>query len=83
MSIAFACRCGQRDTVPDHAAGLKIRCQRCGEPACVPDVFQARPDTTNSGSWIMLVNQAKGAPRAPHAPGGASGQGGRSPRPKR
>jgi hypothetical protein len=60
MSIAFACRCGQRDTVPDPAAGLTIRCQRCGEPVCVPDVFQARPDTTSSGSWIMLVERAKG-----------------------
>jgi hypothetical protein len=60
MTIPIVCRCGEGNMVPDHAAGLKIRCRRCGEPACAPEVFQARPDTISSGSWFMLVQRAKG-----------------------
>ncbi|HEX8199961.1 MAG TPA: hypothetical protein VF590_05705 [Isosphaeraceae bacterium] len=59
MSITFACRCGQQIKAPDHAAGLKARCRHCGEQHRVPATSTIRPDTTSSGSWIILLNRAK------------------------
>jgi hypothetical protein len=71
MAIRFDCLCGQKIKAPDNAAGLKVRCPRCGEQQRVPMAFQSRPDPLTSGSWISLVKLAKAdRPKGPDESGG-------------
>ena len=36
MPIKIACQCGQGFQAPDHLAGKKVRCPKCGNPLAIP-----------------------------------------------
>jgi hypothetical protein len=40
MPIKISCQCGQSFQAPDHLAGKKVRCPKCGNPLAIPAANQ-------------------------------------------